>query len=152
MGQLHAQLPAAQPSDSKWGEDLHDPVSLPGGTEPHRSPDEAEVAHSSWWNLLSLITDGELHAASSHNQRHLHGVLLSGHKAVSFPIYSQPFWYRKPEGGRRVRFKSHTKKYQISSSFLIKKLIVYCLVLYQKPCNWCLWSQSVSPGWYRKSR
>lgn len=55
--------------------------------------------------LFLSLADGKLHAACSHNQRYLHGVLLTRHKALGHPLYSQPLWDWKPESSRWVSLK-----------------------------------------------
>lgn len=78
--------------------------------------------------LLVSLTDGKLHAARGHNQRYLHGVLLSRHKALSHPLYSQPFWDWKPESSRWVSLKVEPTKDNIMQFRDFPVLICFCFL------------------------
>lgn len=103
MGQLNAQLAAPKQSHSVRGEDLHDPLRLPGGTV-------RSALSRVYPALLGAVTpplgaDGELHPTCGHHQRRLHGVSLPRCKALRLPFHPEPLWHRKLEGTRRVSVK-----------------------------------------------
>lgn len=105
LGQLHAQLPAAQPCHSMRGEGLHHPLCLFGGT--------VTALEDVWvrWTLVFTIcssADEDVQPTCSSHQGPLHGLQGSGGDASRLSLHPQPSFHHKPKNSRRVSSTGET--------------------------------------------